>query len=318
VPFAFIHGVSTGLAVWYCVQFAALAGAAWLLARAFMPADGWRSACLVLALIVALPASLMNVADAQTNFLLLLLVALALHGRRSAAGAVWQTLAIWVKPYTAVLLLLDILRGRARRLIVAGITALASLLAAAVVLGPATFAAYLHADPAAREPSFAFAEVVNQSLLAIVLRLHAVLPPHVSIFHEPLYLAGTALLTALTLALCTRTRTRRGGELEFALLLLLGLLVYPGSLSSYGVVLIVPLLVVWRHRAGLPGGARAAALLVGLAVILQSAVLQRGFEANALIWIACAYLLLRERSEPRIAPLPSLRPAAARPVEIAR
>ena len=38
-------------------------------------------------------------------------------------------------------------------------------------------------------------------------------------------------------------------------MLLLGLIVYPGALSSYGVVLIVPLLVLWRFRDAFPGRA---------------------------------------------------------------
>ena len=63
----------------YCS--AALAAAAWVLARTLMPDDGWRGALLVLALVAALPASLMNVNNAQTNFILLLLVALALRDR---------------------------------------------------------------------------------------------------------------------------------------------------------------------------------------------------------------------------------------------
>jgi hypothetical protein len=40
-PLTLIHGVWAELAVWYLASFAALVGAAWILARTFMPADGW-------------------------------------------------------------------------------------------------------------------------------------------------------------------------------------------------------------------------------------------------------------------------------------
>jgi hypothetical protein len=293
LPLAFIPSVPAGLALWYVAQFAALAGSAWILSRTLMPEDGWRGALLILALVAALPATLMNVDNAQTNFILLLLVALTLRDRHAPAGAVWEMLAVWVKPYAAALLLLDAVGRQWRRLLVAAVTALLSLAGAALVLGPATLASYVNSNPATREPAYAFTEFVNQSLLAVVLRLHAALPPHVSALHEPLYLAGALLLTGLTVALCVRTGGR--SEAAFAATLLLGLILYPGALSSYGVILIVPFLILWRGRDAFPGGAATVAAILAVAVILQSDRLERGFEANVITWLACAYLMLAAR-----------------------
>ena len=205
LPLGFVNSIPAGLAGWYVVQFAALAGAAWILGQTLLPGGGWRSALLVLAAVAALPASLMNVNDAQTNFLLLLLLALTFSSQGTAAGAVWQTLALWIKPYAAVFLLLDILRKYWARLMVAAGTIVASFGAALLVLGPSALQSYLAGNPSAREPAAAFVEVVNQSLLAIVLRLHAALPDHVSLMHEPLYLAAAAVFTGLTVFLCSRT-----------------------------------------------------------------------------------------------------------------
>jgi hypothetical protein len=293
LPLGFIDNMSIGLALWYGAQFAALGAAAWILARTFMPAAGWRSALLVLAVIVALPTSLMNVAEAQMQFLLLLIVALALRDRGTAAGAVWEMLAVWVKPYTAVLLLLDLVRAQWRRLLVACATAFASLVAGVFLVGPAAFASYFRTNPATREPSFTFVEVYNQSLLANVLRLHAVLPQPVSIAHEPLYLATALIFALLTIVLCVRAP--RKSEVAFASMLLLGLIVYPLTWTAYGVMIIIPLLVLWRERDSLPGRAATAATVIGAAVLLQSDWLQRGFEANVLMWFACGYLLLVAR-----------------------
>lgn len=305
-PLGYIDSVPLGLALWYIVQFAALAAAAWILARAFMPAGGWRSAVFILAIIVALPASALNVDNAQTHFLLLLLIALAALRHGTPAGAVWTTLALWVKPYAAVLLLLAVVRGRWRLVLAAAGTVVLSLLGAALFVGPAALLSYLRSNPSAREPSFAFVEAINQSLLAVVLRFHAALPAHVSALHEPLYVAGALLLGGLTVALCARPRA--DSEIAFASLLLLGLIVYPGALSSYGVVLIVPLLVLWRHRRTFPGGAATVAGIFAIAVMLQSVALQRGFEANVLVWIACMYLLVASPAE---APAEPLTPARA-------
>jgi len=296
LPLGFIASVPAGLALWYAVQFAALAAAAWVLARTLMPDDGWRGALLVLALVAALPASLMNVNNAQTNFILLLLVALALRDRCAPVGAVWELLAVWVKPYAAVLLLYDAVRLHGRRLLVAAVTTAASLAAAALVLGPATLASYVRSNPATREPASAFTEFVNQSLLAIVLRTHAALPAHVWVLHEPLYLAGALLLAGLTIVLCARAGSRT--EAAFATTLLLGLILYPGALSSYGLILIVPFLILWRGRDAFPGRAATVAAILAVTIVLQSARFQLGFEANVLTWLACAYLLLARRTQP--------------------
>jgi len=292
-PLGFIHSVPLGLALWYLVQFAALAGAAWVLARVFLRADGPPAALLVLAILVALPASLMNVGDAQANFLVLLLCALALAGRETRAGAVWEGLALWVKPYAVALLLFDAAGRRWGRLVAAGGTIVLSLVISLLVVGPQAFATYVRANPSGREPAFAFVEVVNQSLLAIALRLHGTLPTHVAALHEPLYVAGALLLTVLTVGLCARSTA--ASEVRFAATLLLGLIVYPGTLSSYGVILIIPLLLLWQHRAVFWGGTAGVAVVTGAAVLLQSGALQLGFEANVLMWLACAYLLVTQR-----------------------
>lgn len=293
-PLGFISSVPAGLALWYGVQFAALAGAAWVLGRALWPEQSWRGPALVLGIAAALPASLMNVGDAQTNFIALLLVALAFASLGTPRGAVWSALVIWVKPYAAALLIADLAQRNWRRLAAAAAVLAASLAASIVLVGPAAFATYLRSNPAGREPAFAFVEVVNQSLLAVVLRLGGTLPDHVSALHEPLYLVAAALLAIATLALCARPNVPV--DAAFAASLLLGLIVYPGALSSYGVVLLVPLLVLWRHRAAFPGGAATIAGLIGLAVLLQSAPVERGLAANAIVWAACAYVLVARRA----------------------
>jgi len=297
VPLALIGGVHTELAVWYAVQLVALVGAAWLLARAFLPEEGWRGALLVLAVTLALPAALANVNDAQTNFLALLAVAFALGARNEPAGAIWQIVGMWIKPYIAVLFVLDVVRGRVSRLAIAAGAAALSLGIAFIVLGRSVIREYIGANPAGREPSFAFVEPVNASLLAVVLRhRHAPLAAHVAALHEPLYLAAAALLAAVTLALCVRAR--RAGAVPFALVLLLGLLVYPASLVSYGVVAVVPLLVIWEHRDAFPGGASSVAAISALAIAGQAHLGDATFAANLLLWLACAYLLAVEGKAP--------------------
>ena len=71
---------------------------------------------------------------------------------------------------------------------------------------------------------------------------------------------------------------------------MLGLLLYPGTLESYGTVCILPLLVLWSRRDGLPFGAAGVASLAGGVVALQGP-LHAGFAANALLFACCALAL---------------------------
>lgn len=284
-----IDDVSRGLAWWYAAQLPAFAVALGALQRAFFPRDGARGAALIAALVLMLPALSGNTAHAQTNVVLLALVALAFLWRGRTRGACLGALALWVKPYAAALVLCDLAAGRTRRAAVWFLTILLSLAASLALVGSATFATYLRSNPALREPSSVFIENVNQSLLATVLRTtHATLGARVSFLHEPLYLVLAAALLAATVLLCRRYRQH--DDLTFSLSLLLGLLVYPGTLDAYATVTVLPLLVLWSRRDSLPFGSSGAATLAGCVVLLQGP-LHAGFFGNALLWLGCALAL---------------------------
>ncbi len=308
LPLGYLDSVPVGLTIWYAVQFLALAAAAWLLAREFTPKTVFAGAALVFALVLALPATQSNVFYAQTNYLVLLAVALAFVTRMTPAGAVWQMLAVWIKPYTAALFVADVVRGRGRRLTAAAVTAVASMIAATVVLGPQTMLTYFRSNPSGREPGFTFIEIGNQSLLAVLLRARHIVPADSSVVHNTSYLGICGALVALTVLLCARAP--RGSDLAFALCLLLGMLTYPATLIAYGVVLALPLLVLWKHRDVLPGKTATAVALVA-AVGISQGRLEFGFGANAALFAWTAFVLIRQRSDVAApAPAPVVAPRA--------
>jgi hypothetical protein len=292
VPLGFLHDFSLALVLWYAVQFGALVLASIVLARALFPGDGPAAALLVVAVVLALPATTVNVYDAQTHFVALLFVALAYAGRNGRAGAVWQALAVWVKPFAAALFIADIVRSRTQRLLIAALVFVCSIVVAAIAFGTAAVSSYVLSNPSQREPGSAYFEGVNQSLLAVILRGTHQAPDRLSIAHEPLYLGLSLVLIALTAYLCLRAPA--GSAFAFGLALALGLLLYPGTLESYGVALVVPILILWSRRARLPFGTAGIAVFAGLVVLLQQF---GGFAANAVVWCACAYALLTDRSE---------------------
>jgi hypothetical protein len=289
LPLGAFDDVARGLAWWYVAQLVAFGVAILALQRAFFPRSGARGFVLVSALALVLPALGTNTSQAQTNVFLLAPVALAFLFRDRMRGAFWGALAIWVKPYAVVLILADIAAWRTRRVAIALATIAVSLAASLALVGPQTFATYFRSNPSLREPTSAFTELENQSLLATILRLtHAARGPHISLGREPLYLGLAVALLALTTALCARYRAQR--DLCFALALLLGLLLYPGTLESYGTVAILPLLVLWSRRKTL-AYREAGIAFVAAATILLQGPLHASFVANVLLWLCCARAL---------------------------
>ena len=285
LPLGYVHNLSAGLALWYAVEFIALGAAAWLLARYFMPEQRRRGAVLIVALVMALPATQVNLGNAQTNFLLLLFITLVFVQRKRTRSAVWLTLAVWIKPYVGVLFLLDLIRARWRHLLAAAATVVVSFGVAALILGPATMLTYFRSNPGGREPAFAFVEGVNQSLLAVVLRSQASAPVHVSALHEPTFVGLALLLLAITIFLCFRAT--RDSDAAFGLSLLLGMLVYPGTLTSYGIMLILPLLILWRSRDRVPGKSRTVVAAVACVSVSQG-TFASVFDGNLALWLICA------------------------------
>ncbi len=280
------HFGGTSLEIWFAVQFVALLAAALVLGRAALPDEGPGAALLVLALTLSMPALATDTGYAQTNSLCLLFVALAYAGRNANWGPIFTVLALWVKPYAGVLLLADLARLRLRRLGIACVALALSLGAAFAFLGPKTMLAYVVAGPIGREPAYVYAE--SSSLLGVLLRLAGAghLPAAAV---QPLYLALAVLLAAATLVLCARAP--KGDALAFCLALLLGLLLYPGAGASYGIVQIVPLLVLWNLRERLPGNALGVGALITLSIFLQRHI-QSGFSPNALLWAYCGYAMI--------------------------
>jgi hypothetical protein len=276
----------TSLEIWYAVQFAALVAAALVLRRAALPDEGPGAALLILAIALLMPALAFDTGYAQTNSLCLLFVALAFAGRNANWGPIFTILALWVKPYAGALLLADLARLRVRRLGVACAAVLLSLGAAFAFLGPQAMLSYIVSGPIGREPAYVYAE--SASLLGVLVRLAGAGHLAAGAVH-PWYLALAALLTAATLFLCARAP--RGDSLGFCLALLLGLLLYPGASASYGIVQIVPLLVLWNLRERLPGNTLGVAALIALTIYLQHHI-QAGFAPNALLWAYCGYAMI--------------------------
>lgn len=303
--FSWMEGVPAERArvLWQALVCASFLVAAWVLARHLLP-HGTLLVRLLAAtvLISTLPASASNMTFAQTNALILALGVLSLAADPRGRAGLFSALAVSVKPIMAFSAAYHVLRGRWRALAICVAAVIALFGAAAVAYGPGTVLDYVRANPVGRVPSWLFTEWVNQSLLSTLLRLSSVeVPSAQAVWYPPFLLIGGAVgLLSLWLAW---QLARRGDALAFGLFAATGLLLYPGVLKPYGMLMLIPLLQLGGRLWRTPQGTGFLALLVGVTYWLDSLI---PFAAHALVWaVTCLWAVCADRLEPLLAPRPT-------------
>jgi Glycosyltransferase family 87 len=270
--------VHVAAALWYVFLGLALAGSAILLSRLFLGSHRWLGFVVALAMIVALNPTRLTVLGAQTNFVALLLTLLVFADRSRARSGMWLVLGGVVKPVVAVTGLAFLLRRRWNVVAATLGTGIALVVASGVVFGVQTLVTYLTDNPAARHaPDFLWFQGINQSLLAATLRWTGTESGGVP-FANPVFLVIASLII---LASCIVMAVRGVVSEEHALALAvpLGLIVYPGTLSHYQVLLLVPLGYLWTQRNRIRLGQVWVAGLTGLTILLMDV---SGSEASLL------------------------------------
>ena len=268
LPLGFFS-LHTAAVLWYAFQFLCLAGAIIILSRHDLQDRSSTGLLLTCALTALIFGTYLNIKTGQTLFLILLLMALFFRDRDKFMAGFWLALGILVKPLIAVFFLWLLLKKRWTSLLLALATLAGAVAITLAIFGPAVFQSYFAIDFSAL-PASSYIEPENQSLLAWALRITGASGPR----------SVPYMVIALVLVAATVWRIRRladsRDDIAFAVTLVLGLLVYPGSLRSYSVLLLIPVLILCRERLLWP-----VALAYGLMLPGQGYYV---FFASALIW----------------------------------
>lgn len=244
---------SSALAFWYALHAGLLTIAVVLLHRSVFRERTLVELGVCAAVILMVSATVHTVAYAQTTFALLVAFLLFWRSRRTASGGAWLSVAVFVKPFIVVLLLLPLFRRWWPVLHGFLGTTAALMLASLAVFGPKTVTDYFIGSQRGNKPDWIFSEETNQSLLGLILRHTEPSCAGTDCVLLPAFIVLAAMMGALTLFLLLR-RPGVGDELTATAALLLGLILYPVSQSFYSLLLVVPLLMLWRERGTIPLG----------------------------------------------------------------
>jgi hypothetical protein len=194
-----------------------------------------------------------------------------------------------IKAYLGVLLLDVLFLRRWRILTWAALTGLVLSIASLILLGPRTFVSFFTLHPTTHLPGWVYVEWMNQSLLATILRLtHAPIDGG-SLTMNPFFLAAAVILIVVTAWLVRRMDSTSVWSLP--LWILLALIIYPGTLAHYSVMLLPVLLLIWKEREKTPLGVLGSALFITLIIGLVG-FRSHVFAAHVVTWIALAGLAL--------------------------
>ena len=284
--------------IWLAVLGASLVLATWLLARYVLVAARRLDAALfALAVLVLSPASLSNAYFEQTNWLLLCCAVLALAARGAGWRGLAAALAVIIKPlgiFAAAYLLLARQWGAA---LACALVLTSLLLASAALFSAETVLHYFRANPLAHLPAAVYWQDVNQSLSAVLLRgLRESVPWRGSLASYWPFIVLGGLLGVATLVACRAALRADDRAAAFCLLLVAALMLYPGTLVHYAVLLSLPMLLLYlRVPQAWAWQITAALLSAGLTSLLAHGP----FWAALALWLVFSGMALRSVAQVR-------------------
>jgi hypothetical protein len=169
----------------------------------------------------------------QTNCILLFLLLLMKKYEATKYAGIFLALAIFTKPYMIVFVLALIIYKNWNALIYFTLSSIAIVGLAVTLFGNQIFISYIFNNSINRLPREVFSEDINQSLHAVLIRANLIS------LDKPMaytYLSIGVLLVALGYLLFLVKRKLY--DYIWAVLLLIALILYPGTLSYYGVLLL--------------------------------------------------------------------------------
>lgn len=190
------------------------------------------------ALTLIYPGTLSVISFWQTNFLLLFFLLLTINNSDNWKSGMFMAFAILIKPLAAVWCLYFIIRKKWSALISLTITGVLVTVISVIIFGFDNFLTYFTSPPTLRMPQWTYTESINQSLFAVLSRLSTKLGLGSVLDNLSIpVIVFSSILVVLT-CIASYTLGKSNQKLSFLIFIPLSLIIYPGSLSHYSVLLL--------------------------------------------------------------------------------
>jgi hypothetical protein len=254
-----------GLVLWTLLNLFFAFGCIYQIYKQFFKEDKLNGFILLCSLFFILTPSRSTVFYSQTNFIILFyLLLIKRYSDRGIAG-IFLALAFFTKPYLLILCGYFIVRRKWKALAYFLISTIILSGLTIALFGTEPFLSYLHNNSALRLPAFVYSETINQSLHAVLLRLNLI-----SLNRPIIYASIAGIILILTGIYLLFLLKRNLFDYILPTLLLVGLLIYPGTLSYYGVVLLFIIFQFFNEKNQLGFSIYINIFIVGLFYFLSS------------------------------------------------
>ncbi len=232
LPFGLLT-FKTSLTVWTIFNSIFVLGSIYLIYDLFLKSIKLNGLFLIVILSFILKPALLTIYVSQSNFILLFLLLLVKKYSNNNFSGIFLSIAFFTKPYMIIFVVFFLLRKKWKTILYFVISTLAFSAITLMVFGEKPFLSYLFNNPSLRLPEAVFSEDVNQSLNAVLLRNNIITLKNPLIYLS--IVTGIILFTGVYLFLLTR---KHHYDYIWSVLLLIGLLIYPGTLNHYGTLLL--------------------------------------------------------------------------------
>lgn len=286
-PLGWFGNINFAYLFWQLLMVATLVISIFLLWKLFLGTNNMLGLLVSGALVLLLPATYSTLNFAQTNYSVVLAILFYISYSEYYSGGIWLSLGFLIKPYVGLMFLFAAIRRQWRTLIGSIASYIFLSILTLLLIGFTTFAGYITQRPVSKLPDLIYTESINQSLLAQILRLSHYDFSGKSPLFNPVFILLAIILLTITCIL-TFSIKKEDSIWTLTLTILTALLIYPGTLTHYSVILIIPVFILWNNRNKLPFGLLISTLVIAATYIF---ILKDGdyvFIAITLNWFVFA------------------------------
>lgn len=223
----------TALTLWTIIQTSFLFGCIYLIYSLFLKAEKLNGLLLTISLVLLFYPVKDTIICSQTNFTLLFFLLLIYKYNNKQISGVLLALAVILKPFMIIFIFAYLYSKNWKPLISFIITSIILAGITVIVYGIEPFLTYILHNPTSRLPDYVYSEYINQSLKAFLVRSHLMYPLIFGVI--------SLIFLIITGYIIHKLSRKNSGIFVWSSLLLFVLLVYPATLSHYGVLLLFPL-----------------------------------------------------------------------------
>ncbi|MCF8370921.1 MAG: DUF2029 domain-containing protein [Bacteroidales bacterium] len=243
--------LNTGFFLWQSIIVLFLIADIVLVITIFKPYAKGKSNTLylfsLLILILIFPGLTKTLLFSQTNTLLLFFLLLTVKNQNHWSAGVYLCLMIFIKPLAVIFGLYFLYFRNWKALLSSAATGILIVLLTVLVFGGEIFYSYFSSLPTSRMNDCIFLEDINTSLNSVLLRFQATNIQTISLTSiKTVLYSVTILFTAVSIYLAHYAR-KSSAQLSILLFVPLTLIIYPGTLSHYSILLLPVALFIFKE-----------------------------------------------------------------------